>query len=81
METLEMYQAVNACETYEDLANVIETYGNEHEAFIHGRTIAFDANKMAENCRNFNTIPSPNLLTRRYGIRQQALYIQYYENK
>ena len=46
---------------------------------ILGRKKTFDAIKMAENCHSVikRGFP-PNLLTREFGIRQQALYLKYY---
>lgn len=76
MTELEKYQAVNACETFEELASVIESFADE-DGMIQGRTRKFSAERMAWNCRNF-TIAQPNVLTREFGIRQQAMYISYY---
>lgn len=54
---------------------------NLPELIIQGRTKIFDANKMKSYVKlvvykNY----SPNLLTREFGIRQQALYLTYYLN-
>jgi hypothetical protein len=79
MEELEKYQLINKCETDNELADAIIAISNPETNMILGRTKVFDAMKMAENChlvikRDF----PPNLLTREFGIRQQALYIKYY---
>ena len=70
---LSRWIAVNSCETLECLAKVIEDFADENGE-IQGRTRTFNANIMAEYCRNFNSLPA-NTLTRNYNIRQQALYI------
>ena len=78
MTELEKFQKVNKCETVEELANVVLSFADEHE-MIQGRKRLFDANKMAFAVRlvvSGDVIP--NALTREFGIRQQALYIKYY---
>lgn len=75
MTDLEKYEAVNASETLEELAEVITTIGEDAE--IQGRTRSFNSEKMAAACKNFSNFP-PNILTRKWGIRQQAMYINYY---
>ncbi len=77
MTDLEKYQAVNACETYDELADVIHQIADG--TVMGGRSRNFDAGAMASYCKNFDNI-LPNLLTRMWGIRQQALYIQWYQN-
>lgn len=76
MKREEIYDKVNQCETFEQLALIIESLADE-EGYIQGRTRKFNAKKMAQYCRNFN-IGYPNILTREFGIRQQAMYIHYY---
>ena len=78
MSKLKIYEAVNKCETFEELAKVIESLAND-DGMIQGRKREFNAAKMAEACRSFTTARAPNVLTREFGIRQQALYIQYYK--
>lgn len=72
----EKYDKVNQCTTLEELAQLIETFADE-EGLIQGRTRKFDANKMANFCREFTWV-QPNVLTREFGIRQQAMHIMYY---
>lgn len=72
----EKYDAVNKCESLEELANVIRLFSDK-EGWIQGRTRKFDANKMAHACMAFGFV-SPNVLTREFGIRQQAFYIEHY---
>ena len=76
-EKLEKFEQVNKCETFEELAEVILSFGDT----IQGRNKVFFTKHMASMCRMFDTLPTPNYLTREFGIRQQALYIQYYEKK
>lgn len=76
MTDLEKYEAVNKCESLEQLSEVIRTFADEN-GMIQGRTRKFDANKMAHACLAFGII-QPNCLTREFGIRQQAFYIEYY---
>jgi hypothetical protein len=76
MTELEKYQKVNECETLGELASVIESFADEN-GMIQGRTRIFDAKQMAHYCINFKEYP-PNMLTREYGIRQQAMCIIYY---
>lgn len=75
MTELEKYEAVNKCETFQELADVIKSFGKD--GIIQGRSKQFNSELMAERCLNFN-VSSPNNLTRQWGIRQQAFYIQYY---
>jgi len=80
LERLHHYDAVNACETLDELANVIGSIADE-DGKIQGNTRKFDARIMAHNVKSPLLINNMNLLTRSYGIRQQAIYILYYENK
>lgn len=77
MEELEKFQLVNKCSTIEELAEAIRTIANG--PVISGKTDVFDSEKMASRVKGVveNNI-SPNVLTRMYGIRQQALYLRYY---
>lgn len=78
---LDLYKWVNGCHTYEQLADVIMKAADKN-GMIQGRTQKFNAAKMANYCRNFDALYASaqiNLLTRNFGIRQQALMIQYYK--
>lgn len=79
MTELEKYELVNKCETFEELAKVIESLGNKG-GHIEGRTIIMSTKRMAAYCRNFMKVPIIRVLTRKFGIRQQALYIKYYKD-
>ena len=78
MEELEKYELINKCETDNELAQAILLLSDK-EGIIKGKNKAFNAIKMAENCHSVikRGFP-PNLLTREFGIRQQALYLKYY---
>lgn len=74
------FKAVNSAETTQDLQKCIETLADE-DGYIQGRRRKFDAIRMAENCKSFiadktDTIPA-TVMTREFGIRQQAIYIKY----
>jgi hypothetical protein len=79
MTDLEKYEKVNSCETLLELASTIEGFADD-EGFIQGRSRKFSANLMASVCRRY-TPAEHNLLTREFGIRQQAIYILFYNNE
>lgn len=73
---------VNATETYEELASVIMIIAEDGIIHSNRQNKTFDAARQVRNVDlviNHNMFP--NILTRAYGIRQQALYIRYYEQK
>ena len=76
MTDLEKFQKVNSCETLEELALVIESFADER-GVIKGRNRSFSAGSMANYCRRYS-FPSHNTLTREFGIRQQAMYLLFY---
>jgi transcription-repair coupling factor (superfamily II helicase) len=76
MNRLEIYDKVNSCEDLDQLSQVILELADENGE-IQGRTRKFSAAKMAEKCLFFKN-HIPNVLTREFGIRQQAMYILYY---
>jgi hypothetical protein len=75
MGELEKYQAVNKCTSLKELADVIRSFAID--GMIEGRYKEFDAERMAKACENYDNV-SANSLTRKYGIRQQAMMISYY---
>lgn len=80
MTDLEKYEAVNSCESPDSLAQVVLSFANA-EGLIQGRSRMFDAQRMANNVYAVireNEIP--NVLTREFGIRQQALYLKWLFN-
>lgn len=78
MTELEKYQAVNKTESLEQLAQVIESFAEDNR--IEGRDKSFDATNMAHYCRNYSQ-SMHNFLTRKWGIRQQAMYLLFYNKK
>lgn len=82
MTKQDAYETVNKCETYEELAESIRKIGVH--GMIQGRIRTFESEKMAKVCEIFDRFMKlglPNVLTREFGIRQQAMYIYYSENK
>lgn len=77
-ERLTIYDQVNGCETLKELADVIRSLADE-QGMIQGRSRKFKAEQMAYACEHYGSgyVPA-NSLTREFGIRQQALYIDYF---
>lgn len=80
MTTSEKFELVHKCETAEELSSaVLQCAEND---IIQGMNREFEASRMADNVSNAINGHVPfTRLTRNYGIRQQAIYIAYYENK
>lgn len=74
----EKYDKVNRCENLNDLANIILSFA-DNEGMINGRAFKWTAKEMAIRCLNFS-LDDPSQLTREFGIRQQAMYIKFFEN-
>lgn len=78
---LSKYDAVNKCETAEQLKQVIISFADEN-GNIKGRRRLFKAERMASFVDYvISGTLVPEALTREFGIRQQALYIKYYEDE
>jgi hypothetical protein len=76
MTELEKWQAVNRCETQAQLADLISKFADQ-ERMIQGRERKFDASKMIIGLSYFMVDEMPaNVLTREFGIRQQAIYLK-----
>ena len=76
MTELEKWQLVNQCETQAQLSDVITKFADP-EGMIQGRQRKFDAAKMIIGLQFFMDSEVPaNVLTREYGIRQQAIYLK-----
>jgi hypothetical protein len=70
---------VNAAETGEQLSAAILAIANQETGMIKGRSREFSAAKMADAVKIvLSTGRNFNLLTREYGIRQQAMYLVHY---
>ena len=76
MTELEKWQLVNQCKTQAQLADAITKFADA-EGMIQGRERKFDASKMIIGLSYFFIDEMPaNVLTREYGIRQQAIYLK-----
>jgi hypothetical protein len=76
MTELETWQEVNKCETPQHLAFIINKLADP-EGMIQGRERKFDAVKMIKGLNYFMADEVPaNVLTREFGIRQQAIYLK-----
>lgn len=81
MNDLEKYELINSCETTEELQAAILKLADEN-GVIQGRSKSFKAAIMAELARGFildktGALPS-TVITRNWGLRQQAIYIKHY---
>jgi len=73
------YEIVLSCETAEELSAAILRLANNGQ--IEGKIRRFDAVKMASFVQGaINRNLPMNVLTRKFGIRRQAIYIQYYQD-
>jgi hypothetical protein len=72
----EKYDLVNGCETLVHLSGAILMLCNVHGDIL-GRTKHFDGERMSQCCLDFEEL-KPEVLTREFGIRQQAMYILHY---
>ena len=79
MTILQMFQLVNQCETIEALQEAILKIGDLHpQGMIQGRKEQRNAQEMAEMVPLVVKMGMGAVnLTRNYGIRQQALYLNY----
>ena len=76
MTELETWQLVNQAETTQALAFIIDMLADP-EGMIQGRERKFDAAKMIIGLNYFMKDEMPaNVLTREFGIRQQAIYLR-----
>jgi len=79
MTELEKYELVNKAESIEELEKAMDLLWPDDQ--VKGRTRMFDKNRMKSHINEVvNGLRGPNALTRQYGLRQQALYLQYYYN-
>lgn len=81
MTDLEKYNLVNNCETPEELEAAILALAND-QGVIQGKTRIFNARKMADLTKAFiadktDALPA-TVVTRNWGLRQQAIYLKYY---
>jgi hypothetical protein len=79
MTDLEKFVLVNGCENAEALSAAITSLSDEN-GNIKGRSRTFSGTKMASYVPSvISGSVSANCLTREFGIRQQAIYIKYYQ--
>lgn len=82
MTELRKFQRVNNCETIEELQQCILDFA-DIAGLIQGKTTTFDAKRMAIGALNYYQDPSgavsPNIVTRMFGLRQQAMYLKHYK--
>lgn len=75
---LEKFQAVNKCETIAQLQSLILEFADS-DGNIQGRTRKFNAEKIAKGAMQyFLSEDPPSVLTREFGIRQQAMHIKHF---
>ena len=76
MTELQKWQEVNQCTNGKALHDLIIQFADE-DGMIQGREREFSATQMAHHLHDVlqNDYPS-NLLTREFGIRQQAIYLK-----
>ena len=80
MTELEKFQTINQCETEGKLSLAILKISED--GMIQGRKLLFEARKMSIRVAEVIAGRMPvNVLTREFGIRQQAIYLMYYEIK
>lgn len=76
MTELETWQLVNQAEDKTQLAFIINKLADP-EGMIQGRSRKFDATEMIIGLNLFMKDEAPvNVLTREFGIRQQAVYLK-----
>ena len=75
---LQFYELVNSSQTAEELAQAVLHIGTYY-GYIPGRSRAFDTETQCINVYKVIEKEYPyNMLVRSFGIRQQAMYIKYY---
>jgi hypothetical protein len=78
MTDLEKYKKVNSTESLKELAEVIRSFAVNGR--IQGRKRTYNADSMAIGCEHYNLL-NHNVLTREFGIRQQAMMLLFYRDK
>ena len=77
---LEKWQKVNSAETKEQLFEAVDFIFADEPNWLIGTTgILFTADKLKRSINAAITVRfNANVVTRRYGLRQQVLYLMYY---
>jgi hypothetical protein len=78
MTDLEKYELVNKAESIKELEDAILAFADDYGE-IQGRTRSFNAAKMSSYVESVVKGSWANVLTREFGIRQQALYLREYK--
>jgi len=74
----QIYDFINSCESTLGLKNIILELADE-DGMIQGRSRKFNAKKMVVGLDMYMKDEAPpNVITREFGLRQQAMYIKYY---
>jgi len=77
LSELKKYELVNSCETIQNLKTLVKDFGD----VVGSRNIVWSAEK---TCNNIDLIVEGKLpinhVTRAYGLRQQLMYLLYYNN-
>lgn len=77
---LQKWERVNQCETVKELEVCILDFADVN-GMIQGRTRPFDAESMVRGLRLYmKDASAPNVITREFGLRQQAMYIKHYSH-
>ncbi len=73
------FEEINRAETFAQLSQAILNIA-DRDGNIQGRNILFSAKELSQQCLELRDDEHKNwnLLTREYGIRQQAIYLDYY---
>jgi hypothetical protein len=80
MDTIQMFKNVHDAETPEEFYKSIE--GCANEGVIFGRSSDFTVEEMVARAKSYFADESPsNVITRNFGLRQQAMYIKHYIKK
>lgn len=77
---LKKWQKVNSAETKEQLFEAVDFIcADEPEGLVGVTGLLFDASKLKRSINAaLSTRVNANVVTRRYGLRQQVLYLMYY---
>ena len=72
------FQVVNKADSLKSLLAAIEVMGGE-EGLLQGSQQLWDVDQQKAGLELFaKGLAVPNILTRTYGLRQQAMYLAYY---
>lgn len=76
------WELVNQAETFAQLSQAILEIADK-DGNIQGREILFNAKELSNCCLDLKDaeFKNFNLLTREFGIRQQAIYLDHYNSK